>query len=121
MSIESLIAENTEALKANTAAFQLALKHLAGPQQTEAPAPAKAEKPKKAEKPAAPTGATAKAVADAIMGIATNVSRDAAVAIIRKFGVEHISEIKPADYAAVLEAVKAAQTIPVPAAMDSLV
>lgn len=147
MSLEQALKETTEALEIMTAAFQAAMKHLAGggapatapaspptkPPAAPATAAPTSPKPKKVAtgpvtviKPALKPGetltvTTAKEVADAVIGLANNVSRDAAVAVLTQFGVKVISELKPAQYADVLAAVKAAQTVPAPAATDSLV
>lgn len=61
---------------------------------------------------------TLQQVADKIIDLANNHSRDKAVAILAKYGVKKVPELKPADFAAVLLDVEAAK---VPAASDSLV
>jgi len=52
---------------------------------------------------------TLQKVADAIIDLANNVSRDKAVAILTKYGVKKVPELKPENFAAVLKDVEAAK------------
>lgn len=61
---------------------------------------------------------TLQQVADAIIDLANNVSRDKAVAILAKYNVKKVPELKPEQFATVLADVAAAKA---PAASDSLV
>jgi hypothetical protein len=48
-----------------------------------------------------------KQVADAVVGLANNFSRDAAVGVLSKYGVSRASELKPEHLAAVFADVQA--------------
>lgn len=66
-------------------------------------------------------GPSAKQVADAVLDLANNKSRDVAVAILTKFKAGRVSELKPENYAEVLQLVAAASAAPAVLANDSLV
>lgn len=61
---------------------------------------------------------TLQQVADAIIDLANNHSRDKAVAILTKYGVKKVPELKPENFVAVLADVATAKA---PSAADSLV
>jgi hypothetical protein len=89
----------------------------AKPKKERAPKEEKTEAAAKSE-PAPPAGPSAKEVADAVLGLASVKGRDAAVGVLAKFNAQKVSELKPASYADVLNAVKEVLTGP---ANDSLV
>lgn len=132
MSLEQALADNTAALRENTAVAQATLKALTAAASTQvAPGPQPAADPPKPARgkaktapveaptaaPAAPA-VNAKTVADAVVDIANTVGRDAAVALLREFGAERASGLKPEHYAAVLERA-AALKAPQPAGGES--
>lgn len=71
-----------------------------------------------AERAAIVTAPTLQQVADAIIDLANNHSRDAAVAILTKYGVKKVPELKPENFTAVLADVAKAKA---PAASSDLV
>lgn len=66
-----------------------------------AAAPA-ASAPASAASAAGSAGPTLQKVADAIIDLANNVSREAAVSVLTKYEAQKVPQIKPADFAAVL-------------------
>lgn len=66
-------------------------------------------------------GPSAKQVADAVLDLANNKSRDVAVAILTKFKAGRVSELKPENYAAVMALVAEANAAPAVVSNDSLV
>jgi hypothetical protein len=128
MSLEVAIQENTAAIRDLIAAMQGA--PVAAPVVTEpkAEAPAKTEKKAKAEKaetpkveaaatpepkeevaPAADEGpeapaATYQDAAQAITALSKIKGRDAAVALLKKFGASKLPEVKPEDFDAIVAA-----------------
>jgi hypothetical protein len=120
MTIESLITALHDALDRNTAAL-LAVSTLKPSKATKAkadepalpaatpatatPASAPAAVALPAQPPAAaapPSGPDQKTVADAVIKLANEHSRDAAVSILAKRKVTRVSDLKPEDYSAVL-------------------
>ncbi len=113
-------------------AFGLALVNLikahypASPAQPAQPAeaPAKATRAKKTEsassEPAEVT-VTAKQVADAILQLAADKGREAAVAVLAKFKAQRVSDLKPAQYQEALKAATDAMAGVAEPASDSLV
>lgn len=86
----------------------------AEPEAKEAPAPepAKAEptkvEPAPAPAPEVASAADADAVKKAILGLCKAKGHDTAAALLAKFGASKLSEVKETDFAAVIEAARAA-------------
>jgi hypothetical protein len=134
MSLEDALTAHTAAVEANTKAILTALSTLAG--QAVAPAapaaaataeakPAKAAKTKAAAPaaaaPVAAAGPTAKTVTDTLMAIA-KTNRAGVTDLLKKFGAERISGLKPEQYAEVMaEAAKLSAPAQTAAAEDSLI
>lgn len=134
MSLEIAIQENTAAIRALIAAISngiptTAQQVAAVVEEVKAEAPAKAEKkikPEKAEAPkveqaatpepkeeAAPAADDAPEVtyqdaAAAITALSKTKGRDAAVALLKKFGASKLPEVKPEDFAAIVAEAQAA-------------
>jgi hypothetical protein len=126
MSLEQVIADNTAAIRDLIAAMQGA--PVAAPVVTEpkAEAPAKTEKKAKAEKAETPKvetaatpepkeevapaadedapAATYQDAAQAITALSKIKGRDAAVALLKKFGASKLPEVKPEDFDAIVAA-----------------
>lgn len=72
------------------------------PAATAAVAATAASAPASAASAAGSAGPTLQKVADAIIDLANNVSREAAVSVLTKYEAQKVPQIKPADFAAVL-------------------
>lgn len=97
--------------KAQTVEQLAAAAATAAPATSAAPAAATATvvtAPAQAAEGLVKTSLTLQQVADAIVKLANDVSRDAAVAILTKYGAKKVPEIKPENFDAVMADIKAA-------------